>query len=121
MRFVLSLVIVIAAASPAAAQSFPRDDFSAHRFYVAPGPNNFVLVDGGEVGPNLVPTFGATMGYLHRPFAVDDLDWYRACEEGRSPPSGTSYLAIFAQRVNILKIMDLSFVVFVVLIRNKIF
>ncbi|MEQ9073037.1 MAG: thrombospondin type 3 repeat-containing protein [Sandaracinaceae bacterium] len=90
MRFVLSLVIVIAAASPAAAQSFPRDDFSAHRFYVAPGPNNFVLVDGGEVGPNLVPTFGATMGYLHRPFAVDDLDWYRACEEGRSPPSGTS-------------------------------
>jgi len=90
MRFVFTLLFALLWVAPAAAQTFPRDDFSANRFYVAPGPNNFVLVDGGDVGPDMVPTFGATLGYLHRPFAVDDLDWYIACEQGQAPPTGTS-------------------------------
>jgi hypothetical protein len=84
------LALAAAAASTARAQDgqFSRDDFSAYRFYVAPGSGNFVMVDGGDVGRDLQPTFGATLGYLHRPFAVDDLDWYIACQRGMVPPEG---------------------------------
>ncbi len=58
----------------ASAQTFPADDFSAHRFYVAPGSGNFLAVEGAETGPDLTPTFGATLGYAHRSFVADDLD-----------------------------------------------
>lgn len=68
--------------------TFSRDDFSAHRFYVAPGSGNFVMVDGGDVGRDMQPTFGATLGYAHRPFAADDLDWYIACQRGMEPAEG---------------------------------
>jgi hypothetical protein len=81
------LAALLSSRGSAAAQGFPRDDFSAHRFYVAPGPRNFIMVDGGEVGPELAPTFGATLAYLHRPFAADDLDWLIGCEQGSIAPS----------------------------------
>ena len=82
---VASLLASLLGVGTARAQSFPRDDFSAHRFYVAPGPRNFITVDGGDVGPELVPTFGATMGYAHRPYAADDLDWLTDCARGSLP------------------------------------
>ncbi|MGE0786260.1 MAG: thrombospondin type 3 repeat-containing protein [Sandaracinaceae bacterium] len=78
----LTALIVLLLSSPLAAptcasaqsQAYPQDSFNAHRFYLAPGPHNFMLVDGADVGPDLLPTFGATLGYSHRPFVVDDLD-----------------------------------------------
>lgn len=63
------------------AQSIPTDDFSAHRFYLAPGPNNYLMVDGADVGEDMTPHIGATLGYAHRPYAADDLGWYIDCEQ----------------------------------------
>ena len=62
---------------PAEAQDRWRDrlgDFSTNRFYVAPGPGNFVTVEGAQVGPDLLPGFGVTLGYANRPYAADELD-----------------------------------------------
>ncbi|MFK7990234.1 MAG: thrombospondin type 3 repeat-containing protein [Sandaracinaceae bacterium] len=70
----LGLVLAALAAAPAAAQTLPRDDFSSNRFYVAPGAGNYVLVESPQVGADLMPTFGATLMYGHRPYAADDLD-----------------------------------------------
>lgn len=61
-------------AAPASAQRFSHDDFSALRFYVAPGSGNFLMVEGAETGPDGMPSFGATFDYAHRPFVADDLD-----------------------------------------------
>lgn len=92
LRRSLGLALVAAAVTgPGAAhaqEEFPRDDFSAYRFYVPPGPGNYVTAEGGDVGEDLQPSFGATLGYLHRPFAADDLDWYIACERGMVPAEG---------------------------------
>jgi len=78
--------IVLGLAPHAHAQDlvFPLDDFSAHRFYMAPGPGNFLTVEGANVGEDLSPSFGATFGYMHRPYAADDLDWYTDCIQGMS-------------------------------------
>ncbi|HEY8427553.1 MAG TPA: thrombospondin type 3 repeat-containing protein [Sandaracinaceae bacterium] len=59
---------------PALAQSLPLDDFSSIRFYVAPGPGGFLMVEGAETAPDLTPSFGATLDYAHDPFVADDLD-----------------------------------------------
>ncbi len=85
-RWILPLAAVLGVAASASAQDvvFPLDDFSAHRFYVAPGPNNFFVVEGADPGPDLGGTFGATLGYMHRPFAADDLLWYIDCAQGTS-------------------------------------
>ncbi len=72
-----SLALTALTPALACAQSgppYPLDSFNVNRFYVAPGPNNFVMVDGAQVGPDLLPTFGATLGYGHRPFVADDLN-----------------------------------------------
>ena len=69
----------LALPAPALAQSFPHDDFSSVRYYVAPGPGAFLMVEGAETAPDLTPTFGASLDYAHRPFVADDLD----CVTGR--------------------------------------
>jgi len=66
--------VLVAAPAAAFAQSRPHDDFSAIRFYVAPGPGSFLMVEGAETAPDLTPSFGATLGYAHEPFVADDLD-----------------------------------------------
>lgn len=67
-------MLALAVPAQTLAQTFPADDFSAHRFYVAPGPGAFLTVESAETAPDLTPTFGATLGYAHRPFVADDLD-----------------------------------------------
>ncbi len=80
-RFFAVLAVVALAPLSAAAQGpYSRDDFSSVRFYVAPGPGNFLMVDGLQMAPDLTPTFGATLDYAHRPFVADDLD----CWTGRT-------------------------------------
>lgn len=83
-RWLTIVAVLSAVAMSARAQDvvFPLDDFNANRFYVAPGPDNFVIVDGAGVGPDLEPSFGATLSYQHRPYAADDLDWFIGCEQG---------------------------------------
>ena len=84
-RLIFSLLVLVAFAPTAGAQdAFADDDFSAHRFYMAPGPNNFLLVEGADVGPDLGGSFGITLGYMHRPYAADDLLWFVDCQQGTS-------------------------------------
>lgn len=66
--------LLLSASAAASAQTLPRDDFSANRFYVAPGSGNYVMVESPQVGADLMPTVGATFAYGHRPYAADDLD-----------------------------------------------
>jgi hypothetical protein len=49
---------------------------SAYRFYTAPGAGNFVQVDGVALGRELDPSFGLVLDYAHRPFALDDPDYF---------------------------------------------
>lgn len=85
-RLVASLAAVFALAwsAPVAAQTdWPLDSFNAHRLYVAPGPGNFVLVESNQTGPDLLPTFGATLSYANRPYVADDLDcWTTTLDPG---------------------------------------
>ena len=92
-RASLIVAMVLGLAPLAHAQDdivFPLDDFSAHRFYMAPGPGNYLMVEGPNVGADLSPSFGATFGYMHRPFAADDLDWYTDCRQGMPASSPCS-------------------------------
>ncbi len=68
----LSLLALLPA--EAAAQTFPHDDFSSVRFYLAPGPGNYLAVESAQMAPDLTPTFGAMLDYAHGPFVADDLD-----------------------------------------------
>ncbi len=84
-RLIFTLVVFLASVPSAHAQTvFADDDFSAYRFYMAPGPNNFLLVEGADMGSDLSGSFGVTVGYLHRPYAADDLRWYIGCQQGTS-------------------------------------
>lgn len=74
LAWLASFALPLALGAQAHAQRFPHGDFSSHRFYVAPGPGSFLAVEGAETAPDLTPTFGATLGYAHRPFVADDLD-----------------------------------------------
>ncbi|MBX3269342.1 MAG: thrombospondin type 3 repeat-containing protein [Sandaracinaceae bacterium] len=88
LRWTLLLAVFSLAAPRAEAQTsslFSYDDFSAHRFYVAPGPNNFFLVEGADPGPDMSGSFGATLGYMHEPFAADDLSWFTSCRQDAAP------------------------------------
>jgi OmpA-OmpF porin, OOP family len=77
MTSIRSLAFVLALAPlSASAQSFPEDDFSAIRFYVSPGGGNYLMVEGAETSPDLMPSIGATFDYAHHPFVADDLDCF---------------------------------------------
>jgi len=93
-RASLIALLVLVLAPVAHAQDddgvYPTDDFSAHRFYMAPGPGNFLTVEGANVGEDLSPSFGVTLGYMHRPFAADDVLWYVDCTQGITPSSPCS-------------------------------
>jgi outer membrane protein OmpA-like peptidoglycan-associated protein len=53
------------------------DDFSTNRFYPAPGPGNYFMVDGAGVGGHMTPSLGLFIDYAHRPFVIADTD----CDE----------------------------------------
>ncbi|MGF1464675.1 MAG: thrombospondin type 3 repeat-containing protein [Sandaracinaceae bacterium] len=82
----LVLALFLALPGTGSAQDLRTADFSAHRFYLAPGANNFFLVDNAEVSPNLTPHLGALLGYANQPFVADDLDCFIASQQSPPPP-----------------------------------
>ncbi len=50
----------------------PLEEFSAMRFSPAPGPGNFLAVEGARVSGHLVPSGGLTLDYAYRPFTLYD-------------------------------------------------
>ncbi len=67
---VLSLLGALGASVQANAQSIPNDRFSANRFTPAPGPGNYIMVDGAVIGGHLTPSAGLFIDFAHRPFAL---------------------------------------------------
>ena len=70
---VLSLLVgllVSSFASTGTAQEIPNDQFSADRFTPAPGPDNYMVVDGAVVGGHVTPSAGLVVDYAHRPFVL---------------------------------------------------
>src|SRR5262245_49130681 len=57
-------------ANTVAAQSVPKDSFSANRFAPAPGAGNYIMVDGAVVAGHVAPTAGLFIDYAHRPFVL---------------------------------------------------
>ncbi|MGD8859367.1 MAG: OmpA family protein [Myxococcales bacterium] len=57
-------------AAPTSAQTIPNDQFSADRFTPAPGPDNYLMVDGAIVGGHVSPSLGLIVDYAHRPFVL---------------------------------------------------
>lgn len=57
-------------ATPARAQGVPAESFAIQRFSPAPGPGNFLMVDGTAVGKHLAITLGVLADYAHRPFVL---------------------------------------------------
>src|SRR5262245_12290230 len=67
----LALPIALTSATPVSAQeAIPNDRFSANRFTPAPGPGNYLMVDGAGVGGHLAPSAGLFIDYAHRPFVL---------------------------------------------------
>ncbi len=60
---------VLAVAVPSNAQ-IPLDRFNIQRFAPAPGPGNYLQVEGANLGGHLVPGAGLTIDYGHRPFVL---------------------------------------------------
>ena len=64
-------LLALAVPSLATAQEAPPlDQFSVMRFSPAPGPGNYLHVDGARVGGHLVPAFGFHLDWAHRPFTL---------------------------------------------------
>lgn len=82
---VVSLPVEVAAAQDSTGRP------NANRFYAATG-RGFIGVDGAEVVGNLQPSFLLNFNYAHRPFAVDDTDYYTgqaaspSCQSGSTGP-----------------------------------
>jgi OOP family OmpA-OmpF porin len=70
---------------------FSVDDFSAVRFYTAPGVGNFFMVDSTRMGGDLLPQLGATIGYAHRPFAADELDCVTQAPTGSTTDPNSAF------------------------------
>jgi OOP family OmpA-OmpF porin len=76
MRALASVVILVGLAipsDPARAQTpanVPLDEFSSLRFAPAPGPGNYLMVEGALVAGHLVPSVGLTLDYAHHPFTL---------------------------------------------------
>ncbi|MEM9071588.1 MAG: OmpA family protein [Myxococcota bacterium] len=58
-------------AAPAAGQ-IPLERFNIQRFSPAPGPGNYLQVDGARLNGHLEPGFGLTVDYAHEPFVLFD-------------------------------------------------
>ena len=73
-RIALGLVAAVLAWSPLAthAQEVPLERFNVQRFAPAPGPNNYLQVDGARVRGHLTPGAGLTIDYGHQPFVLFD-------------------------------------------------
>lgn len=78
----LLLALLAPAATPARAQvpvdvaPIPTGEPSAYRFYAAPGPSNFLMVEGTAIGREWEPSVSLLLDYAHRPFALDDVAYY---------------------------------------------
>jgi outer membrane protein OmpA-like peptidoglycan-associated protein len=69
---IVSALMLLATASGAGAQSIPNDEFSTNRFFPAPGPGNYIQVDGAAVGGHVAPSVRVLVDYAHRPFVLFD-------------------------------------------------
>ncbi|MBX3247621.1 MAG: OmpA family protein [Myxococcales bacterium] len=73
-RWVRSALMVVALAlghvGAQAQDPVPLGRFNVQRFAPAPGAGNFLQVDGGRLSGHLVPTFGLSVDYGHRPFVL---------------------------------------------------
>ena len=76
--FGLSIALFLAVFAPRAIAQIPNDSFSANRFAPAPGPGNFVMVDGALVTGHVTPSVGLFIDYAHRPFVI----FTATCNEG---------------------------------------
>src|SRR5262245_16544437 len=68
--FVALPLLLTLDAQPTAAQGVPKDRFSANRFAPAPGPGNYVMLEGARVSGHVTPTAGLFVDYAHRPLVV---------------------------------------------------
>lgn len=71
-RFALGLVAALVGSYSleANAQGVPLERFNVQRFAPAPGPGNYLQVDGAQVRGHLAPTVGLTVDYGHQPFVL---------------------------------------------------
>jgi hypothetical protein len=66
----MTLSGMTADAPPARAQDIPNDSFGVNRFSPAPGPGNYLMVDGTLVGAHGEPSAGLLIDFAHRPFVL---------------------------------------------------
>jgi hypothetical protein len=94
----LALAAALAPIAGAQAQAYPNDEVSAQRFHPAPGPSNYLSVEGVTLAPELTPSFGAVLDYAHRPFVAVGLDCYTSdgasssCEGPRQETALSAHL-----------------------------
>ena len=68
----LVLVLALVPAAVSAQEGVPLEAFDTGRFRPAPGPGNYLQVDGAQVAGHLMPAFGVTLDYAHKPFVLFD-------------------------------------------------
>ncbi|MCU0684363.1 MAG: OmpA family protein, partial [Polyangiaceae bacterium] len=78
----LGVLGALGLSAPAAAQSSAREgEFSVQRFLLAPGPRNFLTVEGARVGDAPMSwSLGAFVNYSRRPFVVRPCRSIADCE-----------------------------------------
>ncbi len=64
-----------------AAQDVPRGTFSTNRFTPAPGPGNYLQVEGAQLSGHLLAGVGLTLDYAHEPFVIFDASCTDSTEE----------------------------------------
>ncbi|MCB9603605.1 MAG: OmpA family protein [Sandaracinus sp.] len=72
-RVALGLFAALLASSPLGAfaqEDIPLERFNVQRFAPAPGPGNYLQVDGARVRGHLAPGAGLTIDYGHQPFVL---------------------------------------------------
>lgn len=74
------------AQAPAEASPIPRGEPSAYRFYAAPGSGSFLMVDGTQLGREWEPAISVLVDYAHRPFALDEYEYYTYTREEPGGP-----------------------------------
>ncbi len=76
----LSLLLAASAGTAHAQDPVPVQRFSANRFAPAPGPGNYLQVDGAHLLGHLSPGAGLTIDYAHEPLVLYDASCTDATE-----------------------------------------
>jgi len=65
-------LLLLGAPTEASAQDVPVQRFSVNLFHPAPGPGNYLSVDGAQVSGHMTASAGLTIDYAHQPFVLYD-------------------------------------------------